>query len=176
MSNLKARLISYKQQKIEFKDLLIILFPTIKTVCKKYSFAIPEDELVSVLWQILNSINPDLFENNNALISYIYKSLSNHCKNTLYNDSKLNIVYNSEITNIALDKKPSDDLLDSSLIFRDMTKDLSSTQKKIVDLKFNCSYTEAEIARILKISRQAVYKSNGKALNKLKEKRKHFLN
>ena len=56
----------------------------------------------------------------------------------------------------------------SNIIFEDIIKTLTDTEKDIIFNKYQLNYSEAEIARMKGISRQAVHKTHVRALSKIK--------
>ena len=167
MMNLKNIIELYKNDECNFTDLLSYLKPTIKIILSKYSFKILEEDLISYLWSLIENLNIHNFINDKALYSYIYVSLNNYCKSILAPKRKFNILYDSNMTDIELEKYSSANLDNSWLIFNDLRQELPDNQKKIIFLRYGYCFSDKEIADYLNISRQAVYKNRNIALNKI---------
>ncbi|MBS4843204.1 MAG: sigma-70 family RNA polymerase sigma factor [Clostridium sp.] len=167
MTTLKEIIELYKKDKSDFTDLLNHLNPTIKILLHKYSFKVLEEDIVYYLWSLIEKLNINNFNNDKALYSYIYISLNNYCKSILTPKTKFNIIYDSNITDIELEKYSSSNLDDSWIVFNNLIQDLPDNQKKIIFLRYGYCFSDKEIANYLNISRQAVYKNRSIALNKI---------
>lgn len=62
-----------------------------------------------------------------------------------------------------------DDNCFSNIIFDDIIKTLTHAEKDIIFKKYKLNYSDAEIARMKGISRQAIYKTHVRALSKIKK-------
>lgn len=167
MINLKNLIKLYKQGEVDFGDLLEPIMPTIKIISSKYSFKVLEEDLITFLWQLLEKVSIENFINDKVLYSYIYISLNNFCKSTLAPKTKFNIIYNSNMSDIELEKESSSQLDDSWIIFNNLIQDLPDNQKKIIYLRYGYCFSDKEIADYLNISRQSVHKNRNVALNKI---------
>jgi len=129
-----------------------------------------KNDLTLFLWQLLKKIQLDNFNSDKALYAYINTSLKNCCMNIYRKTSKEKVTFNSELTDIEIDKSTSYNPIDnSSIIFDDLISNLSDHQKKIITMRYKYCLSDSEIADSLNISRQAVYKNRKLALNKLQK-------
>ena len=170
MINLKNLIKLYKQGEVDLGDLLEPIMPTIKIILSKYSFKILEEDLIYYLWSLIENLNIHNFNNDKALYSYIYVSLNNYCKSILAPKRKFNILYDSNLTDIELEKYSHSNSDNSLLIFNDLIKDLPDKQKKIIDLRYKYCFSDIEISKYLSISRQAVNQTRKRALKSIEKK------
>ena len=70
MTTLKEIIELYKKDESDFTDLLNHLNPTIKILLHKYSFKVLEEDLISYLWNLIEKLNINNFNNDKALYSY----------------------------------------------------------------------------------------------------------
>lgn len=123
-------------------------------------------ELNIFLIELLYDINLSLFDDNtsNGIQRYIAVSLRNKYFKIAQENSKYTLLcgelYENEI-------KCS--LSDERLIIDEILKNLSAKQRLIILYKYVYNYTDAEIALMLGISRQAVNRLKNRALTVLKD-------
>lgn len=106
------------------------------------------------------------FKEDKYIFSYIYKSLKHRY---IYENSKRCHIYNNETTYDVLLNDVSYDNNFSNIVFKDMVKNLTKSEKYVINKKYLFNLSEADIARELAISRQAVHKTHKRALNKLRK-------
>lgn len=169
------KLLYYLIENFQKKDIFdeIYYFYKKKILFLSESFKIQEyqSDLFYNLWVIAKKIDLDKLDNDESLNNYIYRSLKNYSIN-YYKKKKHDslILYNSELTSVEIDKNQMCPFDDSQLMFKDITKHLSSEkQVNIINLRYMKGLSDIEIADKLHISRQAVYKSRLCALNALKQ-------
>lgn len=144
------------------------------------SFKIQEynSELILKLCHIINNNKILKFNSDIEIDNYIYISLKNYCI-TLYNKQKKEkaIYYNSDMLDIELNKIHY--YFDHSapiFIFEELIHTLSPKQQQILSLKYKDGFSDIEISKQLKISRQAVHKNILKSLNILNKELLHLKN
>lgn len=123
------------------------------------------------LWIIVSQIKVNRFKNNSAVDSFIKKCLRNYAINLFRKYIECNIImYNDEILNIEGNKISNSKELDveSKVSFYELIKELSKIQRVIISLRYDKCFSDKEIAAVLGITRQAVYKNRKKAIATLK--------
>lgn len=110
-------------------------------------------------------IGIDNFKDDKYIISYISRSIKNEF---IYLNKKAQTVYNSELylNESIINIKQNEEF--DNVIFNDMIKILTEKEKEIVSKIYQYDFTEAQIGRDKKISRQAIHKTHARALNKLR--------
>lgn len=127
-----------------------------------------KSELSLYMFHILNKIPIEKkgFNQDKFIVSYIYKSLKNkyiHLNKT----SQLIHTIEIENENKLLNSSYTERELESVELF-DMFKNLTNYEKTILTQIYIYNFKESEIARDLKVSRQAINKTHKRALSKLK--------
>lgn len=119
--------------------------------------------------EYINTVNLDKFKNrkDQEIDSYMYKVFKNKYINTLRQVINKNI----ETTILETDLICYDchQNLEKEYIFG-FLKNLNSIQKKIIIGKYVYGYTDIEMAALLKVSRQTIYKHKKKALMLIKKR------
>lgn len=142
--------------------------PLIKKYTRKLNYDGAETDLVIALIQVLDKM--PLLKEEYLINGYIIKSLWNEYIRL----SKKSEFVKTEVP-LQLDffGKQSNIDLDIKIDIQNALKNLSIKQKKVIEQVFYLEYSEAEIARYQKITRQAISKTKRKALNRL---RRHLKN
>ena len=139
----------------------------IKHAVKFSNFEDTKSDITLHFIKTIKKIPLDLpqFHEDKYIISYINKSILNYC-NLLY---KKSLIYSNfeYIDNIEI---PEQYINNSNLIFYDLISPLNSKEKLILEKKYIYSYTNAEIARMLNLSRQNVQACLTRAITKLRNK------
>lgn len=157
-----------KGEKESIVDIIDIFNPLLNKFKRDSYYEDIENELILFLITLLNKISDDkkTFLEDKYAFSYIHKSLKNK-----YIDLNTNgyLLYNKETNNdLIFNYKGYEDSF-NNIIFHDMIKDLSISEKNIINKRYVYNLSEADIARELNISRQAVHKTHKRALTKLKK-------
>lgn len=127
-----------------------------------------KSDLILFMFKLLNKIplEKDIFREDKYIISYINRSLKNHY---IYLN-KINCrVKSKELALEEIHINNGDDNCFSNIIFDDIIKTLTHAEKDIIFKKYKLNYSDAEIARMKGISRQAIYKTHVRALSKIKK-------
>ena len=122
---------------------------------------------MSNIANLLNKIplEKEIFKEDKYIVSYINKSLQHRY---IYLN-KLNCkVMSKELVLEETYINNGDDNCFSNIIFADIIKALTDTEKDIILKKYKLNYSEAEIARMKGVSRQAIHKTHIRALSKIK--------
>jgi len=125
------------------------------------------DLIISLIILIRNiPIGREKLTNDISTAAYIASSI----KNQYIRLSKSNRFYKNEIpmTDIVLLSK-SEEKIETSFILGEMMDKLSDKQRFIITSIFFYGYTESELAKKMKVSRQAINKTKKKALKTLKK-------
>lgn len=156
-----------KGEKELIMDIIAIFNPLLNKFKRDSYYEDIENELILFLITLLDKIpsDKDFFTEDKYAFSYICKSLKNKYIHLNTNEY---LLYNKETNNdLILNYKGYEDTF-NNIIFHDMIKDLSISEKNIINKKYVYNLSEADIARELNISRQAVHKTHKRALSKLK--------
>lgn len=141
--------------------------PLIKGYGRKLNYEEAESDLIIFLLEYINKANFDKFRNRSdgEIVNYIkllFKNKSIDILRKLMNkkiETKIidtEIIYNDDYKN-----------LEEEYIFS-LMKNLNDTQKKIIIGRYIYGYSDDELSKIFKISRQAVYKQRKKAIELIK--------
>ena len=168
--SLTEQLVNFNKNNNNFDNIYLLFKKRIDFLILSFHIESYKNDLTLFLWQLLKKIQIDNFSSEKALYSYINVSLKNHCMNIYRKISKEKITFNSELTDIEIDKSTSYNPIDnSSIIFDDLIASLSDHQKQIITMRYKYCLSDSEIASSLNISRQAVYKNRKLALSKLQK-------
>ncbi|ERK28954.1 sigma-70 family RNA polymerase sigma factor [Clostridium intestinale] len=165
MSGLKKDIEEFKRGNNEvFLDVLNRFTSYIKLCSYKLNYYCAETDLIIYLFKLIPQIDLSNFESDKYIIGYIKKCIRNMAV-TLYKKNKNYsfITYDNDVldNNIAyIQEFPID--------VEGLISNLSDTQKKIIIYRYKYRFSDSEIGKLLKISRQAVYKNRAKALAQLK--------
>lgn len=152
------------------KEVLVDIVKLFKPLLKKFernSYCEDiESELILFIITLLEKMpEGQTFKDDKYAFSYIYKSLKNKY---IYINRKGYTIYNHEVSNdIALNQQGYYETF-SDIVFNDMIEGLTTSEKNIMYKKYIYNLSNADIARELNVSRQAVYKIHKRALDKLK--------
>lgn len=146
---------------------------TIKSFSYKLNYDGADTDLIIFLLELCQSMKPHRFENMNegALVKYIYNSLRHEYirlskQNKRY---KLNEqLYGIDPSEITSNNKTTDNNSYSDKYIDELIDVLTAKEKQIVTYIFIKGYSDAEIAKVMSVSRQAVGKTKKRALQKLK--------
>lgn len=126
-----------------------------------------KSDLILFMFKLLDNIplDKEVFKEDKYLVSYIYKSLQNQY---IYLNKKNCKIVNKEmvIDEIKLNHSYYDCF--NHIIFNDMIKNLTDSEKDILTKKYIFNYSESDIARIHNKTRQAIHQSHRRALKKLR--------
>lgn len=141
--------------------------PKLNKLQKNSVYEDMKGDLILFMFKLLNKIplEKEVFREDKYIISYINKSLQHQY---IYLN-KIN--YKVMSKEMALEETYINNGYDncfSNIIFEDIIKTLTDTEKDIIFNKYQLNYSEAEIARMKGISRQAVHKTHVRALSKIK--------
>ncbi|WP_241393756.1 sigma-70 family RNA polymerase sigma factor [Clostridium butyricum] len=129
-----------------------------------------ETDLIIYLYELLKSLNPNKFEKEQDIVAYINRCLKNRSILLYYKDFKdkelMSFTSETEILDVIDINDRSDEY--SDIRFNDLISILKPKQKEITFYKFYMQFSDVEIAKMLKISRQAVNKTQRLALRNLK--------
>lgn len=141
-----------------FVDIIDEFSPLINKYQRKGSYEDLKSDLIMFMFSLLNKIplDNDNLKDDKYIISYIHKSLNHRY---IYLNKKHSNVINKEI-----------ELEDnySNILLEDMISCLTVLEKDIINKIYIFGYTEADIARMNKVTRQAINRTHKRALNKIK--------
>lgn len=169
-TELITKISSFKEDSNSFVDILNYFESKINYL--SYSLKYPEasTDLTIFLYELLPKLNLDKFKCDDEILHYIKKCLQNKAIKLSYKvtSDKNAVCFNSneEIIDLLDNESKNDDF--SNILFNDLISLLKPKQKQMVLYKFYYDLSDSEIAKIFKISRQAVNKSLKKSLNTLK--------
>lgn len=164
------------QDKNEYAQLALLekFSCTIRSFSYKLNYDGADTDLIIFLLGLCQTMDLSGFENDGALVKYIYNSLRHEYirLSKLNNGYKINEqLYGIDPSEIANNSKSIEDSTYSDVLMADeLVNILTRREKQIVIYVFKLGYSDAETARIMDISRQAVGKTKKRALQKLKYK------
>lgn len=153
-----------------FSDVLISFNSKIKYLSYKLKYPEAETDLVIYLYELLKAIDEHKFNTDKELLMYINKCLKNKSIALFHKVAKdkehLSFSSETEMLDAINCEEKNDEY--SDIIFNDLISSLNLKQKKIIFYKFYLQFSDIEIAKLFKISRQAVNKAQRLALKNLK--------
>lgn len=153
-----------------FEGVLSYFKKTINTLINQYKLFDFENDITTKLWLLTKKIDISKFKDQKGLDNFIFISLKNFCislykKNITYHERNVLCVDTKEF-NMNLLKY--DDNNFSNVIFEELLSYLTEKESKIIRYKFKNNLSNSEIASLMKMSRQGVYKSINNSLIKVK--------
>ncbi|WP_055669804.1 sigma-70 family RNA polymerase sigma factor [Desnuesiella massiliensis] len=154
------------------KNILLELIDAFSPLINKYSrLLIYEDaksDLILFFIELIYKfpIDNKIFIKDEYVVSYISKAIKNkyiHLSKKKVSIEKNEVELNLDIANNFFYNNSIDDKLYISDLFQYLTK----KEKDVLILKYIKGYSDAEISKLYKISRQAVNKTKNKAFNKI---------
>ncbi|BCZ45862.1 DNA-directed RNA polymerase sigma-70 factor [Clostridium gelidum] len=154
-----------------FGDILTHFSSKIKYLTYKLKYPEAETDLTIYLYELLKVIDEQKFNTDKDILMYINICLNNKSISLFHKISKdkesLSFTSDTEILDIIDCNEKNDEY--SDIIFNDLISSLNPRQKEIIFYKFYLQLSDIEIAKLFKISRQAVNKSQRAALKILRE-------
>ncbi len=142
--------------------------PLIKKYSKRLFYEEAESDLTIFLLELIKKI-PNT-ENERVITSYIAKSIKNEF---IRLNKKQELISQKEVAT-ELDKlkyiSENNIDLDIKIDIKNALKSLSQKQREVIEYRILLDYSYSKTASTLNISRQAVFKTQKKALNILKDK------
>ncbi|MEG6511625.1 sigma-70 family RNA polymerase sigma factor [Desulforamulus ruminis] len=144
--------------------------PIIKKYSRKLNYEEAESDLIIFLLQLLKKVPK--FDSEKFLNSYIAKSIKNEYirlnkKQQLINQKEILMEINNfkHLTTSNVD-------IDLNIDIKNALKILSKRQRSVIHYKIFLGYSDSKTADILNVSRQAIFKTQKKALELLKKQLK----
>ncbi len=148
-------------------ELYYKFLPLIKGYGRKLNYEEAESDLIIFLLEYISKANFDKFRNRSdgEIVNYI---------KLLFKNKSIDILRK------LMNKKIEIKIIDTEIIYNDyyknleeeyifsLMKNLNDTQKKIIIGRYIYGYSDDELSKIFKISRQAVYKQRKKAIELIK--------
>lgn len=168
MGEIHLLIIEYKKgDKNKILDLIHKFEPLLNKLQRNSNYEDMKSDLLLFLFKLVDelSIKLENFEHDKNIISYIEKSLKNK---SIYINKKNQKICNLKecLDNHIVDNKYEENF--NNIIFNDLTKSLTSKERYIIHKIYLENISQAHIAKELNISKQAIYKTRIRALNKLK--------
>ena len=171
MRNTITLLNEFQNNTIDFDVLYNYFENYIYNLIFKFNIDLYTNDIFIKLWSLCKNINLSNFTSHQQLDCYIkhtlkrtainiYNSEKNHNK-VDFNSNVINIFSNSHLYSMNFD--------DSNIIFNDLINNLSKRKKAILFLRYKQGLSDSEIAKKVKLSRQAVYKHRLSALHTIKK-------
>jgi len=155
-----------------FNDILIYFSSKIKYLSYKLKYPEAETDLIIYVYELLKLIDEHKFNTDKDLLMYTNKCLENKSIALFHKIAKdkesMSFTSETDILDAISCEERNDEY--SDIIFNDLISSLNPKQKKIIFYKFYLQLSDIEIAKIFKISRQAVNKAQSAALKILKAK------
>lgn len=162
----------FQKNSNNFMDILPYFNSKINYLSYKLKYPEAHTDLVIYLYELILKLDLYKLNDSEVILKYVKKCLENKSINLSYkiNFYKNNFIFNSNAE--ILDLMDKDNFSDeySNIIFNDLISLFKPKQKQILFYKFYLQLSDIEIAKILKISRQAVNKTERVCLKMLKTK------
>ncbi len=161
------------QEKEEgYKSAVLELVTQFQPLIKKYSFLLnyedSQSELTLTFIEIIYKIpiyNPR-FKQDKYIVSYINSSIKN---DYIYLSMNKNKLYYYELPiNLDIIETLYQPNLEDKLVVKDLLSLLTRKEKEVINLKYFEEYSDTEISKKLRISRQAVNKTKNRAIQKMR--------
>lgn len=155
-----------------FSDILTYFSSKIKYLSYKLNYPEAETDLIIYLYELLKLVDNHKFNTDKDLLMYINKCLKNKSIALFHKiaKDKESMIFTSETEILDVINCDAKDEGYSDVIFNDLISSLNPRQKEIIFYKFYLQLSDIEIAKLFKISRQAVNKAQRAALRILKVK------
>lgn len=167
LSNIKT---FHKNQEV-FGDIFTHFSSKIKYLNYKLKYPEAETDLTIYLYELLKVIDEQKFNTDKDILMYINKCLNNKSISLFHQIAKdkesMCFTSDTEILDVIDCNEKNDEY--SDILFKDLISCLNLRQKEIMFYKFYLQLSDIEIARLLKISRQAVNKAQRAALKILRQ-------
>ncbi|GAA0696774.1 hypothetical protein GCM10008904_00940 [Paraclostridium ghonii] len=168
MTKIYSLIHEYKEgDKNKILDLIHKFDPLLNKLQRNSNYEDMKHDLVLFLFKIVDEIAVKLhkFEHDKHIISYIEKSMKNRYIHINKQNQK---IYNCQeiFDNYMVENQYEENF--NHIIFNDIIKDLTSKEKYVIHKVYFENLPESHVAEILNVSRQAIYKTKTRALNKLK--------
>lgn len=156
------------------KQAIMLIINKFKPLIRKYSYLLKYDDacadlnisLIEIMKKTPISTNENL-KKDKFLIGYITSALKNRY---IYLSKKYYRIYLHETAlNLDNDIRNSESLdLDDKIFVWQLLDKLSKLQRKVLILKFIKDYSDKDISRILKISRQSVNRTKNRGIDNIR--------
>ncbi|WP_055667329.1 sigma-70 family RNA polymerase sigma factor [Desnuesiella massiliensis] len=154
------------------KDILLEIINKFNPLLNKYSRLLNYEDaksdftlfFIELVYKF--PINNEAFIQDAYIVSYINKAIKNkyiHLSKKKMNIEKCEVELNLDIAN----NFSYNNSLDDKLYINDLFKCITKKEKEILVLKYIKGYSDVEISKIYKISRQAVNRMKIRAFNKI---------
>ena len=142
--------------------------PTIKKYSKRLKYEEAETDLIIDLIEMIQVINLSNFDKKNegSLVKYIYNNIKNKHID-LFRKYVKSVKEEVEI-NLDIIETPENYNIEENIFIEDLLNKLPELQRKIIKEKYINDHSDAEIAKALNKTRQAVNKTKNKALKTLR--------
>ncbi len=149
-------------------DILSHFHPTIKKLSNGLYYEEAETDLIIVFLELIKSMNIKRFSNadEKQIASFIHKYLKNKSLN-LFRDNKTRYKPCIEANYDLLEDKSIPNIC-NSLFISLLLDSLIPLQREVIVYKFVYGFSDKEIAKQLKVSRQAINRIKNRALNNLR--------
>lgn len=169
-TNLLEEITIFQDNEENFINIFAYFNSKIRYLAYKLRYPEAETDLIIYLYELLKSLNSNKFEKEQDIVAYINRCLKNRSILLYYKDFKdkelMSFTSETEILDVIDINDRSDEY--SDIRFNDLISILKPKQKEITFYKFYMQFSDVEIAKMLKISRQAVNKTQRLALRNLK--------
>ncbi|MFZ7121064.1 MAG: RNA polymerase sigma factor [Eubacteriaceae bacterium] len=157
----------FKNNKNYFTQIVDSFKNSIRFYSRKLNYYCSETDLIIFLLELLDKININNFSSDESLDFYIKKSIKHE-----YIKLSKAIIQDYCIEEKYIENIPDDTCQNgcSLVLFEDLINILPKLEKTIIYYRYNLGLSDIEIASLLNVSRQTVYKYRRKGLNKLKSK------
>ncbi|WPC42340.1 sigma-70 family RNA polymerase sigma factor [Clostridium sp. JS66] len=163
-----------KESKEQNKDSLMKIIEMFKPLIKKYSRKLSYDgaETDLLITFIETVLFLPIFKNENlkkdkCIVGYIHSSIKN--KYIYLSKKNMNILKTETELNLDICQNEFSSSIEDSFLMKYLVDNLNELQKKVIIQKFFYNYSDIEIGKKLKISRQAVNRIKKRALNNLRK-------
>lgn len=155
------------------KQAIMLIVDKFKPLIGKYSYLLKYDDassdLIISLIEIIKKMpiyTDENLKNDKFLVGYIASAIKNRY---IYLSKKYYKVYLNETTLNLNDVRNSENLnLDDKMFVWELLDKLSKTQREVLILKFIKDYSDKDISKALKISRQSVNKTKNRGLDNIR--------
>ncbi|MCD2345617.1 sigma-70 family RNA polymerase sigma factor [Clostridium guangxiense] len=155
------------------KQAIMLIINKFKPLIKKYSYLLKYDDassdltisLIEIIKKIPVCTNANL-KSDKFLVGYIASAIKNRY---IYLSKKYYRVYLNETSLNLNNIKSSENIdLDDKIFVWELLDKLSKTQREVLILKFIKDYSDKDISKTLKISRQSVNRTKNRGLDNMR--------
>lgn len=149
-------------------DLYLNFSSTIKKLSKNINYEEAETDLIISFLELIKEINVDIFRDKSD--KQLAKFIHTYLKNKAVDIFRKYVMRKKIVVGINYDLVCDNSYVnfDNNIFISNLLKNLPEKQRKVIILKYIYGFSNIEIGKLLKVSRQAINNTKNRALKNLK--------